>query len=188
MHARLIAESDTVAPGGTVTIAFEQVIRPGWHTYWLNPGDVGQPTTLTWSLPAGWKAGALQWPYPIRLPVGPFMDFGYEGKVWILTTLTAPADAKPGDTVTLKAAVSWLVCKEVCIPGRRDTDAAAEDRRAAAPRGRRIFRGARAHCPCRRPGRHAIASARRSISSSPPSLWSRRIRSAPISFRSPTAW
>src|SRR5206468_308196 len=90
VHARLIAEQDAVPPGATVTIAFEQVIRDGWHTYWLNPGDVGQPTTLAWTLPAGWAAGDLQWPYPVRLPVGPFMDFGYEGTAWILTTVTAP--------------------------------------------------------------------------------------------------
>jgi thiol:disulfide interchange protein DsbD len=116
VHARLISESATVAPGGTIAVAFEQIIRPGWHTYWLNPGDVGQPTTLTWSLARGWKAGKLQWPYPMRLPVGPFMDYGYEGTVWILTHLTAPADAKPGDSVTLTAAANWLVCKEICIP------------------------------------------------------------------------
>ena len=116
VHARLIAESTTVAPGGTIMVAFEQVIRPHWHTYWINPGDVGQPTTLTWSLPGGWKAGGLQWPYPMRLPVGPFMDYGYEGKVWILTHLTAPSEAKPGDSVMLKAVASWLVCKEICIP------------------------------------------------------------------------
>jgi thiol:disulfide interchange protein/DsbC/DsbD-like thiol-disulfide interchange protein len=120
VHARLIAEQGAVAPGQTVAIAFEQDIREGWHTYWLNPGDVGQPTTLTWSLPAGWKAGALAWPYPKRLPVGPFMDYGYEGKVWILTAVTAPADAKPGDTVVLQAKGSWLVCKEVCVPEDRD--------------------------------------------------------------------
>jgi len=116
VHARLVAESASVAPGGTVTVAFEQVIRPKWHTYWLNPGDVGQPTTLNWSLPGGWKAGALKWPYPMRLPVGPFMDYGYEGKVWILTTLTAPTDAATGSTITLSAKASWLVCKEICIP------------------------------------------------------------------------
>ncbi|MEJ0026364.1 MAG: protein-disulfide reductase DsbD domain-containing protein [Rhizomicrobium sp.] len=116
VHARLIAEHDALAPGGTETVAFEQDIRPGWHTYWRNPGDVGQPTTLDWKLPAGWTSGPLQWPYPKRLPVGPFMDFGYEGKVWILATVTAPKDAKPGDVVTLKAAAAWLVCKEVCIP------------------------------------------------------------------------
>jgi thiol:disulfide interchange protein/DsbC/DsbD-like thiol-disulfide interchange protein len=116
VQTRLIAERDAVAPGGTLTLAFEQDIAAGWHTYWLNPGDVGQPTTLAWSLPAGWKAGELQWPYPVRLPVGPFMDFGYEGKVWLLAALTAPANARPGDVVTLKADATWLVCKEVCIP------------------------------------------------------------------------
>ncbi len=116
VHVRLVAESDAVEPGGTITIAFEQIIRPGWHTYWLNPGDVGQPTTLTWNLPYGWRAGELQWPAPMRLPVGPFMDYGYEGKVWILTQLSAPRDARPGDTVTLTAKAAWLVCKEVCIP------------------------------------------------------------------------
>lgn len=116
VHARLIAEHDAVAPGETVTVAFEQDIRKGWHTYWLNPGDVGQPTQLAWTLPAGWKNGDLQWPYPKRLPVGPFMDYGYEGKPWILTTLTAPADAKPGDAITLHAKGSWLVCAEVCVP------------------------------------------------------------------------
>ena len=166
VQARLIAESASVAPGGTVAIAFEQVIRPGWHTYWLNPGDVGQPTTLTWSLPAGWKAGALQWPYPMRLPVGPFMDYGYEGKVWILTHVTAPANATPGDTVTLRAAASWLVCKEICIP--EDTTltvplkigpAAIEPSRAGA------FAAARARMPVPSPWtmRYALGVFARSL-------------------------
>ena len=96
------------------------MIAPGWHTYWVNPGDAGAPTALDWSLPAGWTAGPIDWPYPKRLPVGPLMDYGYEGTVWLLTTLTAPADAKPGDVVTLKAHGSWLVCKEVCIPEEGD--------------------------------------------------------------------
>jgi thiol:disulfide interchange protein DsbD len=114
--ARLVAEHFTVRPGGTVAIALEQKIAPGWHTYWINPGDVGQPTVLGWTLPAGWKAGALQWPYPKRLPVGPFMDYGYEGNPVILTSLTAPIDAKDGQVLTLKGLVSFLVCREVCIP------------------------------------------------------------------------
>ncbi|MGZ6009439.1 MAG: protein-disulfide reductase DsbD family protein [Rhizomicrobium sp.] len=161
VQARLIAESASVAPGGTVAIAFEQVIRPGWHTYWLNPGDVGQPTTLTWSLPAGWKAGALQWPYPMRLPVGPFMDYGYEGKVWILTHVTAPANVTPGDTVTLKAAASWLVCKEICIP--EDTTLSVSLRIGPAtiePSRASAFAAARARMPVPSPWtmRYALAS------------------------------
>ena len=66
---RLVAEDSAVAPGGHVAIALEEKIHDGWHTYWINPGDAGAPTTIDWTLPAGWKAGAIQWPTPKRLPV-----------------------------------------------------------------------------------------------------------------------
>ncbi|MEI9994498.1 MAG: protein-disulfide reductase DsbD domain-containing protein [Rhizomicrobium sp.] len=147
VQARLIAEQDSIAPGGTMTVAFEQIIRAGWHTYWRNPGDVGQPTTLDWSLPQRWKAGALQWPYPKRLPVGPFMDFGYEGTVWILSSVTAPADAKPGDRVTLKAAASWLVCKEVCVPEDRTLSVTLVVGAPGAARDAAAFAAARTRLP-----------------------------------------
>jgi thiol:disulfide interchange protein/DsbC/DsbD-like thiol-disulfide interchange protein len=124
VHARLIAETGEIAPGGSVAVALEEIIRPGWHTYWVNPGEAGLPTEIKWSLPPGWHAGPIEWPYPKRLPVGPLMNYGYEGKVWLLTKLTATRDAKPGDAVTLKATGSWLVCKEVCIP---------EDQRLSVP-------------------------------------------------------
>ncbi|HEU0095053.1 MAG TPA: protein-disulfide reductase DsbD domain-containing protein [Rhizomicrobium sp.] len=114
--ARLVAEQGAVAPGGVVTVALEEVIAPQWHTYWKNPGDAGSPTQVTWSLPPGWTAGDIQWPRPKRLPVGPLMDYGYEGKVWLLTKLTAPTDAKLGEAVTIRAAASWLVCKNICVP------------------------------------------------------------------------
>ena len=113
--ARLVAEGQA-APGGKVTIALEEKIAPHWHTYWINPGDAGAPTTITWSVPQGWTAGAIQWPRPMRVPFGPLMDYGYEGKLWLLSDITVPADARLGETVTLKAQVSWLVCKDVCIP------------------------------------------------------------------------
>jgi thiol:disulfide interchange protein DsbD len=114
VHARLVAEDKAVAPGGTITIALEEKIAPGWHTYWKNPGDAGAPTEIAWTLPPGWKASAIQWPRPKRLPVGPLMDYGYEGTPWLLSRLTAPAGAS--GTVTIKAAVSWLVCEKICIP------------------------------------------------------------------------
>ncbi|HEX4118884.1 MAG TPA: protein-disulfide reductase DsbD domain-containing protein [Rhizomicrobium sp.] len=116
VHARLVAEDLSVPPGGTITVALEENIRDGWHTYWINPGDAGAPSEIKWTLPQGWSAGAIEWPTPKRLPVGPLMDYGYEGKLWLLQKLTVPADAKLGDTVTLKAAVDWLVCKDICVP------------------------------------------------------------------------
>ena len=113
---RLVAEQATAKPGGTITVALEQKIAPGWHTYWINPGDVGQPTSIEWALPPGWSADALQWATPQRLPVGPFMDYGYEGKVWLLANLAVPADARVGDTLDLKATAHFLVCEKICIP------------------------------------------------------------------------
>jgi thiol:disulfide interchange protein len=116
VHARLVAEHDAVAPGGTVTVALELDTRAGWHTYWLNAGDAGAPTEIHWTLPAGWKAGPIQWPYPQAEAVGPLMDYGYEGKPWLLVDITAPKDAKPDSNVALGAQASWLVCAEVCVP------------------------------------------------------------------------
>jgi thiol:disulfide interchange protein/DsbC/DsbD-like thiol-disulfide interchange protein len=116
VHARLVAEDTAVAPGGSITVALEEDIRAGWHTYWINPGDAGAASEIKWTLPQGWSAGAIQWPTPKRLPVGPLMDYGYEGKLWLMQKLTVPADAKAGDTITLKAAVDWLVCKDICVP------------------------------------------------------------------------
>src|SRR4051812_14995950 len=40
---------------GTLALAMHP--RPGWHGYWLNPGDAGQPTTVAWQLPQGAAAG-----------------------------------------------------------------------------------------------------------------------------------
>jgi thiol:disulfide interchange protein DsbD len=114
VYARLVAEDKAIAPGGTITVALEEKIAPGWHTYWKNPGDAGAPTDIQWTLPPGWKAGAILWPRPKRLPVGPLMDYGYEGTPWLLTTLTAPPDAK--GPVSISAHVSWLVCQQICIP------------------------------------------------------------------------
>ena len=114
VHARLVAEDKTIAPGGTVTVALEEKIAPGWHTYWKSPGDAGAPTEIQWTLPPGWKAGPIQWPRPKRLPVASLMDYGYEGTPWLLVNLTAPPEA--AGPVTIKAAVSWLVCQQICIP------------------------------------------------------------------------
>ena len=113
---RLVAEDASVAPGGHVAVALEEKIRPQWHTYWINPGDAGAPTTIQWTLPPGAKAGDIQWPTPKRLPVLSLMDYGYEGTLWLISDVTVPATAKPGQTVTLKAAASWLVCKDICVP------------------------------------------------------------------------
>ncbi|MEI9965550.1 MAG: protein-disulfide reductase DsbD domain-containing protein [Caulobacteraceae bacterium] len=89
---------------------------PAGTPYWRNPGDAGEAPQIAWTLPPGWKAGAVVWPMPKRLPVGPLMDYGYEGEVYLPVPVTAPKSARPGQAAALKAAVSLLVCKDVCVP------------------------------------------------------------------------
>ena len=116
LTAEIIADHAAIAPGGTIHVALRQQIDAGWHTYWRNPGDSGEATTLDWTLPTGWKTGQIVWPAPQQLKIPPLMDYGYTGAVLLPVTLTAPVDAKPGQTVTLKAHAAFLVCQEVCVP------------------------------------------------------------------------
>lgn len=89
--------------------------QPHWHTYWKNPGDSGLPTSFSWSLPAGFSASDIAWPTPRPLPVGPLMNFGYEGTLLLPVQVSVPAGfAQAKLQVQLEA--QWLVCKEVCIP------------------------------------------------------------------------
>ncbi|GIX17556.1 MAG: thiol:disulfide interchange protein DsbD [Rhodothalassiaceae bacterium] len=85
--------------------------EPGWHVYWINPGDSGLPPRVTATDP-GARPGALRFPIPERLPVGPLMNYGYEGETAFLLPLALAPDAPARLTLRL----DWLVCAEVCVP------------------------------------------------------------------------
>jgi len=114
--AELVAQASAVQPGQAVQIGLRLQHIPHWHTYWRNPGDSGLPTTLAWTLPDGGVASDIQWPAPQRLPLGPLVNYGYEGELLLPLRYTAPANAQPGSTLRLQAAATWLVCRDVCIP------------------------------------------------------------------------
>jgi thiol:disulfide interchange protein DsbD len=114
--ATLLSSRDAVAPGERFRVALVQKLAPHWHTYWLNPGDSGEPTQIKWDLPAGASAGEIQWPAPKAIRVEPLVNFGFEGTVLLPLEITVPADSKPGETFELKAEATWLVCEKICIP------------------------------------------------------------------------
>ncbi len=115
VEAELISASDGIAPGETLWVALRQKIRPGWHTYWRNPGDSGAPTRLVWELPKGFVASDIHWPAPERIPYGPLLNFGYHGEVVFPVKITVPAEIHT-DSLTLSARGHWLVCADICIP------------------------------------------------------------------------
>jgi thiol:disulfide interchange protein/DsbC/DsbD-like thiol-disulfide interchange protein len=116
VRAELVAHApDGVAPGKPLWLGLQIEHQPHWHTYWKNPGDSGLPTTLAWQLPAGVVAGEIAWPTPKKLPIGPLVNYGYEGTL----LLPVPATVSPsfnGKSLDLKLSAQWLVCKDVCIP------------------------------------------------------------------------
>ncbi len=117
---KLIADSKTVVPGQKLHVGLIQTIQAKWHTYWVNPGDSGLPTTVDWSLPAGFKASDLSWPVPKRLLFGPLVSYGYEDQVILPATIAVPDTLPSGGEVALTGHANWLVCAEVCVPEEAD--------------------------------------------------------------------
>ncbi|MFN0001605.1 MAG: protein-disulfide reductase DsbD domain-containing protein, partial [Pseudohongiellaceae bacterium] len=116
VDAQLIAETTTAVPGEILWTALRLDHIQNWHTYWINPGDAGKPTEITWQLPAGVTAGAIVWPTPERFELpAELVDFGYTGEVFLLVPLSVPADFSAA-SLTVSADVVWLECEEICIP------------------------------------------------------------------------
>src|ERR1700684_4333293 len=120
VRAHLASEVSAVAPGQSFWVALEFNIRDGWHTYWRNPGDSGQATTLKWRLPPGFTAGDIVWTTPHRFELPPLVNYGYAKHAVHLVNMTAPRDLKAGAPAVLSAKASWLVCSDVCIPEDAD--------------------------------------------------------------------
>lgn len=114
----LVSLTGAVEPGGKTKIGLHFVLDPEWHVYWVNAGDAGLPPQVHWTLPHGLTAGPLQFPAPERLPVGPLMDYGYQNQVLFPIELRAQSGLTAPSTERLQAGVNWLVCREVCIPGK----------------------------------------------------------------------
>lgn len=116
IRVELVAAQTAVVPGQPLTVALRLEPDKHWHTYWINPGDSGLPTKIDWSLPAGASIGELQFPFPERQSLGPLTNYGFSGEHFLLAELAPPADLT-GNSFTIDALASWLVCEDICIPG-----------------------------------------------------------------------
>jgi DsbC/DsbD-like thiol-disulfide interchange protein len=155
---QLISEQDAFVPGKELWVALRFTLDDGWHTYWLNPGDSGEAPRIDWHLPGGFQAGQIQWPYPTRLLNPPFADYGYKHELLLMTALSTPAP-RPGETVKIGANVHYLICREVCIPGKKELEMTLPVRNHAAPAAAAaLFRVAREKLPRPEPGAWRVAA------------------------------
>lgn len=167
-HLELIADP-AVSPGDHQILAgilFH--VDSGWHIYWQNPGDSGEPPKIQWNLPASYRPGAIRWPQPTRLGHGSIVDYGYNDQVLLVIPIeiaiersanTQPASAPP---IQIAATVKYLVCQEICIPGKADLTLALSAATQASTQNSNwhsLFDQAEAQLPKRPPASWRISAA-----------------------------
>jgi len=150
VKASLLADTTAIVPGQAFQVGLLLEMEPGWHTYWKYSGDSGLPTTVDWSLPLGFNAGPIQWPVPeARVEPGDIQVYAYSGRVLLLTTITPPPDLS--GNVTLRAAASWLVCEEICVPGDANLELSLPVGKSASPSNVALFEEFRSRLPTSEP-------------------------------------
>jgi DsbC/DsbD-like thiol-disulfide interchange protein len=156
-HAKVELIADEPAPSTTTTwVGLLFRLDQGWHIYWQNPCDSGTPPKVAWQLPAGYRAGPIRWPQPVRLGSGSVIDYGYEDQVLLMAPIERAANspaaaAVPVATLPIGADVRYVVCREVCIPGKAhltlSLPAAGGDPPADASEWHALFQQTRAQLP-----------------------------------------
>jgi len=150
----LVAEAKGVAPGKVLTLALQLKHPAGWHSYYLNSGGIENSPAIEWQLPPGFTAGPIQWPVPEVKDGYSGKSFIYSGAPVFLVDLTAPADAKVGEPVTITAKATWQICEEGCMNEDKEFKltlpvlATSEADPAQVP----LFKTARAKLPQPNPG------------------------------------
>jgi len=150
LKVELVSDTDSVQPGRPLLVGLRFELQKHWHIYWRNPGDSGEPPRVRWKLPAGFQAGEVQWPAPERLGSGSVIDYGYRDSVLLAVEIQTPGTGlAPGGTLTLGAEVSWLVCKDICLPGQADLTLTLPVRLApgSASASHALFQAARSRLP-----------------------------------------
>ncbi|ABC30089.1 Thiol:disulfide interchange protein [Hahella chejuensis KCTC 2396] len=113
----ILLESENPAAGGEYELALTMTPKQGWHGYWLNPGDAGFPTRLSWRLPQGVKIGEAQYPAPSQLLTTDIMNYVYPGEYTLLTLIKIDKGIAAGSSLPIKLDASYLVCNSTaCLP------------------------------------------------------------------------
>jgi DsbC/DsbD-like thiol-disulfide interchange protein len=114
----LIAENQWITSGHTLNVGLHFQMEKGWHIYWVNPGDSGEPPQVKWQLPTGLTPGPMEWPTPRRLGTTSIVDYGYEDTVMLIVPIRANQNLAAQGSTRLTADLRVLVCREMCVPGK----------------------------------------------------------------------
>jgi suppressor for copper-sensitivity B len=113
VQGRLVSASAAVGQEQSLQFGLHLRMDDGWKTYWRTPGETGLAPAVDWAGSVNADGMRLAYPAPHRFEFAGIQSFGYKGEVVLPV---AAAVVKPGDPVTLNAAVDVLVCKVECVP------------------------------------------------------------------------
>ena len=116
--------------------------KPGWHGYWLNPGDAGLPMSVEWQLPPGCRCGPLRYPVPTRLTIAGLMNYVYERDYAVLVRLKVPGGRSGRDPDPRRGALARLHRQGLRARSGDDRARPAGRHRAAEPSARGSTSGA----------------------------------------------
>lgn len=146
---RLVAEKDHFIAGETNWVGIAFNVTRDWYVYWRNPGG-GMPTS--WELAEdikGVELGEAVWPTPERYETQfGGLDFIHHGFFFVMIPVEIDESVAGLEELTLKLDVSWLACKEICVPGDGEAELTLPVAKSVNDsRSARLFEQARAEMP-----------------------------------------
>ncbi len=102
---------------GTIPAVLDIRLKPGWKTYWREPGASGIPPQVTVDPATGITFAGLRFPVPKTFDDGIVRYTGYDRSVALPMLLR---QAEPGSAADLRASVFLGICKDICIPVQAD--------------------------------------------------------------------
>jgi DsbC/DsbD-like thiol-disulfide interchange protein len=106
-----IAELTKLVKGDSMYIAFEFEIEKHWHIYWKEAGDSGLPTRIEFDSTQVFQSDII-WQKPEVQVDGIIRNYVYSGKPILFKKIKLKNDKQD----SLEVEISWLVCKDICIP------------------------------------------------------------------------
>lgn len=86
--------------------------KPGWITYWREPGKSGIPPQITFPPETGITLDRMDYPVPKHISDGTVDDVGYYTPV----TFPLQLSAKNGAAGEIRADAFIGICKDICVP------------------------------------------------------------------------
>lgn len=129
--------------GGKIRAALQIEPKPGWITYWKEPGGNGIPPQLTIAAESGVTLDAIAYPVPKHFFNGAIEDIAYDAPVTLPLSLSAAGKGP----VEIDASAFIGICKDICIPFQANFQLKLGPAMQSRPQEEAILRAADASLP-----------------------------------------